>query len=303
MTPRIRPFQPADAPAVAAVARAAQPQVVTSVAGFRRRFSAGAAGDLPATFVAEYDGTVTGYAAVEPDWFSAASGHTYVRLAVHPEHRGRGVGTALADAVERRLRVLEPVATRLWGADDDTSRAFARRYGFAEHGESRAQRLDLGMLPPAPPTPAGVRLLRYADFADDPRPLHEIETACLADEPSAVSFDGLSYDVWRDRLWDDPDLDRELSLVALLDGRAVGVAAITTDDRHACASAFTGTVSAARGRGLAGYTKTVALHQARERGVRTAFTVNDAGNGPMLAINARLGYRPFATEVLHTRAG
>ncbi|RCV54211.1 GNAT family N-acetyltransferase [Marinitenerispora sediminis] len=293
--------RPADAPAAVAVARAAQPQVVTSAAAFRRRFSAASGHDRPTTSVAEHGGAVAGYAAVEPNGFSSAPRHVYVRLTVHPLHRGRGVGSALADAVERHLHALEPAATRLWGAGDDASRAFARRHGFVERGESRAQRLDLATLPPVPPAPAGVRLLSYADFADGPRPLHEIETSCLADEPSAVSFDGLTYDVWRDRLRGDPDLDRELSVVTLLDGRAAGVATLTTDGGRTCASAFTGTVPAARGRGLAAYTKTMALYRARDRGVRTAYTLNDAANGPMLAVNARLGYRPIATEVLHTR--
>jgi RimJ/RimL family protein N-acetyltransferase len=59
---------------------------------------------------------------------------------------------------------------------------------------------------------------------------------------------------------------------------------------------MTGSRRAYRGRGLAKLAKTDSLHRARAAGYTEAFTGNDTGNAPMLAINAWLGYRPTATE-------
>ncbi|WP_342751434.1 GNAT family N-acetyltransferase [Murinocardiopsis flavida] len=57
-----------------------------------------------------------------------------------------------------------------------------------------------------------------------------------------------------------------------------------------------------RGLGLATYAKTTALHRARERGFTRAYTDNHVRNAPMLAVNARLGYRPGGWEATYTRA-
>lgn len=42
--------------------------------------------------------------------------------------------------------------------------------------------------------------------------------------------------------------------------------------------------------------KATALRRAAELGVRVAYTSNDEGNAPMLAVNTRLGYRPVAAQ-------
>jgi GNAT superfamily N-acetyltransferase len=52
-----------------------------------------------------------------------------------------------------------------------------------------------------------------------------------------------------------------------------------------------------RGRGLAKLLKSVALRKAADAGVTVALTANDYTNGPMLAINDWLGYKPTDSEV------
>jgi hypothetical protein len=64
---------------------------------------------------------------------------------------------------------------------------------------------------------------------------------------------------------------------------------------------MTGTARAHRGRGLAKLAKNDSLHRARAAGYTEAFTGNDTGNGPMLAINKWFGYEICATEVHHVR--
>ena len=61
-------------------------------------------------------------------------------------------------------------------------------------------------------------------------------------------------------------------------------------------SAGTGTRRGHRGRGLAKLAKNDSLHRARAAGYTEAFTGNDLGNGPMLAVNKWFGYVRCATE-------
>ncbi len=52
-----------------------------------------------------------------------------------------------------------------------------------------------------------------------------------------------------------------------------------------------------RGRGLATLMKRHALAEAARLGVTRVITQNDEGNAAMLAVNARLGYTPFAKRL------
>ncbi|CAM5418874.1 GNAT superfamily N-acetyltransferase OS=Streptomyces violarus OX=67380 GN=FHS41_006449 PE=4 SV=1 [Streptomyces violarus] len=64
---------------------------------------------------------------------------------------------------------------------------------------------------------------------------------------------------------------------------------------------MTGTVRDQRGRGLAKLAKNDSLHRARAAGYTEAFTGNDTGNEPMIAINKWFGYEICAKEVRYVR--
>lgn len=87
---------------------------------------------------------------------SANSGSVIAR--VLPEHRRRGVGTALL------LRLADHVASlglpRLRaGTDDDGSLAFAHRFGFADVNRDVEQTYVLATVPQVPPTPDGIEVV------------------------------------------------------------------------------------------------------------------------------------------------
>ena len=109
--------------------------------------------------------------------------------------------------------------------------------------------------------------------------------------PPALTVSPPPYDEWLALDWGNPDLRRDLS-AAVLDGDTVLSFVTTTADpgRGVIWSNLTGTIPAARGRGLAKVVKSVALTAARDAGFVTANTGNDAGNAPMLAVNEWLGY-------------
>ena len=96
-------------------------------------------------------------------------------------------------------------------------------------------------------------------------------------------------------MWDNLGLDKEASIAAEVDGEVVAFSLVKRDGDRMW-SDYTGSLPTYRGRGLARLAKAAALHRAAANGVRVAYTSNDEANAPMLAINARLGYRPVASQ-------
>ncbi|MET7456971.1 GNAT family N-acetyltransferase [Streptomyces sp. NPDC005574] len=253
--------------------------------------------------VAEEDGEVIGTAQVGLVHDSPQPGQGYVNVYVHPGRTRRGAGSLLVRTAEEYLG--EAGATRLfsWVLDKPADRAFAERHGYTASRSAHFLRLDLahGTLPPLREPPPGVELRTGADFAGDPRPLFELDAETLADEPSDVQQEFTDYEVWLDETWRHPLFSPGLTSVALVDGRPAAFSAARTDGGTGYGTVMTGTARAFRGRGLAKLAKNHSLHRARAAGCTEAFTGNDAGNEPMLAINRWFGYEICATEVRHVR--
>lgn len=191
-----------------------------------------------------------------------------------------------------------------WVLDEPAHRAFAERRGYRASRSAHFLRLDLTAAAlPEPPAvlPAGVELRPVSAFEADPRPLFEADAEASSDEPGDVPTDLDDYDDWLRHVWHAPALDRELSTAVLVDGRVAAFTAAHTDGATRYASAMTGTRRAFRGRGLAKLAKTVSLHRARAAGYTEAFTGNDSGNAPMLAVNKGFGYAICASEVRYTK--
>ncbi|MFG2163626.1 GNAT family N-acetyltransferase [Micromonospora chersina] len=288
----IRPVRPDDAPGVVALRGVVHPYLVRGVESTRRMIAQPPPGEDWAAWVAEADGQVVGWvSAYRNIQTSAANVGEISTLHVHPAHRLRGVGTALLDAALAHLRLLG--AKRLLTWSQPGSLPFARRHGFTPSRELRYSALELRPAPPMPEPPPGVRLVPAAEV--DPREVHRVDAESSLDEPGDVPTDALGYDTWHHEVWDNLGLDRDASTLAEVDGRLVAVSLVKRDGDRMW-SDFTGTVPEHRGRGLARLAKQAALHRAAASGVRTAYTSNDEANAPMLAVNARLGYRPVASQ-------
>ncbi|MET8571387.1 GNAT family N-acetyltransferase [Streptomyces sp. NPDC004783] len=255
------------------------------------------------SLVAEEDGEITGTAQVGLVHDSQEPGVAFLNVYVRPDRVRHGAGGLLVRTAEEYLAAVGAKKLFSWVLDEPGNLAFAERHGYERRRCAHFLRLDLtgGTLPPPWSPPPGVELRTAADFADDPRPLFELDAETVEDEPSDVGYELADYEAWLAESWRHPLLNRELTTVAVADGRPVAFSVAYTDGAGRYSTAMTGTARAYRGRGLAKLAKTASLHRARAAGCTEAFTGNDTGNGPMLAINKGLGYEVCATEVRYVR--
>ncbi|MFD6419950.1 GNAT family N-acetyltransferase [Streptomyces sp. NPDC060194] len=295
----VRDFRPADGEATAEVLRAAIPYLLTTPESMAWDTANAPAAQRRRLLVAELDGEVVGRAQIGLAHDSPVPGRSFVNVYVHPDRRGRGAGSLLVRTAEEYLSGLGATTAYSWVLDEPANRAYAERRGYRPGSPAHFLRLGLtgAALPPLAELPPGVELRTVASYADDPRPLFEADAEAVADEPSDVGAELTDHDQWVRHTFGNPLLDRELSTVVVADGEVAAFTFVETDGRTRLSSGGTGTRRAHRGRGLAKLAKNHSLHRARAAGYTEAFTGNDAGNEPMLAINKWFGYEVCATEV------
>ncbi|MFF7991625.1 GNAT family N-acetyltransferase [Kitasatospora xanthocidica] len=293
----IRDFRPDDADAVAAAHRAGREHLVMSAEALLWLNAQPASDEHFRTFVAECDGRVVGAVRCALVLGTSTAGVGYANGSVLPEFRRRGVATALLAEAERHLAAHGVTELHTWLDDEPASLAFGAARGYELGRSAQFGGLDLTRpLPQAPALPAGVELRPASDWADDPRPLFLVEADAIRDEPGEVPMDALDYEDWLRGDWARPDLDRGLSIVAVVDGEPAAFTLAQTDGVDRYWSAFSASRREFRGRGLAKLAKLESLRLAAGAGFRRAYTSNDEGNAPMLAINAWLGYERCAGE-------
>ncbi|MGW4895440.1 N-acetyltransferase family protein [Kitasatospora sp. NPDC004240] len=296
MTLTIRDFRPEDAEASSAAHSAGREHLLLTPEVFVWLTGHQAADTHYRTFVAELDGRVVGSVRCGVVTGTTTKGIGFANGSVLPEFRRRGAGRGLLAAAEEHLRAHGVVELHTWVDEVEDSRAFALAAGYEEGRTAHFGGRDLTLpLPERTAPPEGVELRPVTEWADDPYPIFLVEADAARDEPGEVEMDAADYQDWLATVWARPDLDRALTMVAVVDGVPAAFSAVQSDgDRYW--SAFTASRREFRGRGLAKLAKLESLHRARAAGLRRAYTSNDATNAPMLAINAWLGYERCASE-------
>ena len=290
-----------DAPAVTRLSQTVYPDEFGTARGMRHWWQAVPDRARRSMWAAEQDDEIVGYAAASLSFDSSERGSCTANVYVHPERRGRGIGSALWERVEQHLHAIEGTHVNSFGLDEAASRRFMHARGFEVAFRQRASRLELQELPAPAPPPADVRLLTFADV-DDPKPIYELEVEGLRDVPTDQPIDDVRWDDWLEQWWRHPDLDREASLLALVGGVPASFTMLLSDAESGRAvSGMTATARQFRGRGLALLVKHHGLARAAERGISVALTENDETNAPMLAVNTRLGYRPATVNATFSR--
>jgi GNAT superfamily N-acetyltransferase len=247
--------------------------------------------------VGELDGSPVGSAFILGKGVHVG-GYAMSDLYVAPHGRNRGVGRSLADALADATREYGLPGYMTSAPDSDPATVVvAERLGFEVVGHHHESVLDLDALDVAAAT-AAVRRAEEAGFrfaplpadADDAawRRAHELNEELWQDAPDAEGrTDGMPFSVFRG-FFPDPSY----VLLAWRGDEPVGLTSMMDRSKDAALNTFfTGVARDARGAGLSTALKSAHALLMRDRGHHRLFTQNMDQNAPILAANARLGFR------------
>ncbi|MBB5236030.1 GNAT family N-acetyltransferase [Deinococcus budaensis] len=231
-------------------------------------------------------------------------GRYHAEVLVPPAHEGRGVGRALAAALETQLRgrgAREVLGTSR--EDRPRGLAFLEQQGFAEAMRYFASALSLPDFDPAPwasaaRLPAGYRRATLADLVAERgedaawQAYFGICAAVRADVPRTGQATPLDFAHFRAQADDPRFLPGGVLFALTAQGEVAALTEVYPDaaDPLKMQTGLTGTRREHRRRGLGLALKLAALELARTRGAASVWTDNASTNAPMLALNGRLGF-------------
>lgn len=228
---------------------------------------------------------------------SDTGGAGFVAPRVRPEHRRRGVGSALLRALAEHCGGLG-LPTIVSSVDDEGSLAFAERFGFVEVDREVEQVRAVGDEPAPPAPPVGVEVIEASRRPDLwPACFETFGKEVLADFALYTPLE-ISAEQWNTSWYGDP------MFLALHDGEVIGCAGLNRDaDRPERAeNALTAVGRPWRGRGVASHLKRRTLHWAALNGLEEVYTWTQAGNASMLRLNEHLGYVTTQNSITVSRA-
>ena len=286
----IREARDTDAVAIVRLMAEANPNMVVTPQSWLHRRRTAPARARALTVVAEVDGEVVARAQAGLDAHTMTKGAAWGGVIVDPNHRRRGIGTALLERLVHHLDELEATTWTTMIFDNDAGIAFAHGHGFRDERAAIASAVDPRTVDH--PLSGGVAVVPASELG--PEAVFEIDAAGALDEPSPNPPAAMPFDEWRAELWDEPSFTADGSFVALADGTPTAIALLfIAPELGRAVNAFTATLPQFRGRGLALAAKIATMRWAAANGITRVSTVNDNTNAPMLAINARLGYEPL----------
>ena len=238
--------------------------------------------------IAELDGEPVGAGSVGKFDGDPEGEYAFGTIRVVAGARRRGVGTALDLLCSQHARNLGKTGLYVMVRhDDQDSLAYFAFRGFEELGRMQDVQLDLETAVVERSAPAGIEIAAIRD--EHERGMYEAALEADADIPSAVQIRSGTFERWRERQLGGRVL-RELSFVALEEGRVVGYAILGEHGEGLADHWMTGVARSARGRGVALALKQAQIAAAKEAGLKALRTTNDLGNAPMRRVNEKLGY-------------
>jgi mycothiol synthase len=235
--------------------------------------------------LAHRDGELAGSGIGGP---SDAAGRGFIAARVLPEHRRRGVGSALVQGLEKHCLALgfRRAGVLVDGADEG-SVAFARAFGFEERRRDVEQVRFIGAEEPPPPLPEVLEIVAVAERPGLLSEAYDLATEGYADMALDEELD-IPLEQW---LREEATLP-EASFVALSKGEIVGYAGLLEwpGDPARAEHGLTVVRRAWRGRGVALALKRRQISWAAENGLRELVTWTQRGNENMRRVNERLGY-------------
>jgi GNAT superfamily N-acetyltransferase len=244
------------------------------------------------SFAARVDWAIAGCASAVR---SHLPGRTYVAIAVLPEFRRRGVGSAL---LARALDVARAHGSQLISLEveegDAAGAAFGARLGLVprmrEVEESRRLRGD----EPEPEPPAGIELVVAASRPGLVEAAYEVARSALAELPLPAAYEISPFERWAAEEATGDGVIAEATLVALDGDQVVGFAGLLRRraDPRLAEHGITVVAPTHRNRGIATALKQAQIAWAARHGYRELMTFTQDGNDAMQAVNAKLGYDP-----------
>ena len=226
-------------------------------------------------------------------------------ISVAPQHRRRGVGSALLAELSALARAAGKAELQGEVKESDAeSRAFLEHRGFVKVGGERAVVLDLGAIEePAVEPPPGVRIASRVDEPDRFEGMYSVSVQAEEDIPGSWGI--RTFEQWRAEDIDKPSRPPELCFLALAGDEVVGYAGlqVSGDEAH---HGLTATRRDWRRRGVAAALKRAEIAAAKRAGIRRLVTESEERNEPMRRLNLKLGYVPapeLSTHVMRGPAG
>lgn len=264
-----------------------KPPYAASVARWEKRDELGF--EPPRFVVARDGGKITGYAQVQVSEAEANAHLAIVAVVVLPEHRRRGIGTALLHAVPSLLNGQTVIES--WSVvKGSASEPFAAARGFRVITSMTRQRLDVGEPPEAGELPPGYELVNW--FGAAPEEFVEAYVQglnAIADAPFGETSLDHAHNTVESIRQGEAVSDRWVVLL-LHKGEVAGVTVVERNSAVPTVAEQLHTVvlPAHRGKGLGRLIKARMLHDLT--GVERVFTRTSSDNEHMLRVNRSLGY-------------
>ena len=241
------------------------------------------------------------------------------RVAHRPQWRRRGVARALLEELAEHARANN--AKRLIAAvrgDEPEGARFAEALGYRAFHERIDSYIDVPSFdasgfddPDVTAARAGVRLATYAELLREhaadvevfQRELLPVIWAMARDVPSPTPMPEQPppFEQAKRMFFEGPGIDPPSTIIALRDGRTVGMTVTMVKENGTAYTNFTGVSRAERGKGIALAMKLRALRDLMTRGVKLFGTTNDEQNAAMRGINRRLGYVPDPPTTMYEK--
>jgi GNAT superfamily N-acetyltransferase len=222
---------------------------------------------------------------------------------VLPEHRRRGIGSALYEAISGWASERGKDALEVWIEDSQPDGlAFARKRGFEEIGRELRVSLDLTTIDaPRVEPPDGVTITTWAERPELIRGLYDVALEALPDIPGDEEEEIEPFEDWvAHQMQAGPGDRKDATFIALAGEEVVGYSkfSLTEAQPKVAHHDLTGGKRAWRGRGVARALKQAQIAWAKEAGYERLETSNEERNEPIRRLNAAFGYRPSGERIL-----
>ena len=228
----------------------------------------------------------------------------FIRLAVDPRLRRRGIGAALWTGLRAELDERSAKVACLWADDGTACREFIVERGFVEVVRSFEQVLALARAqqPIAAAeeavTAQGIRIETMSELLarrgrDTLALIHELYTSSRAGQPTLGAVTARPFEDWRREVFDELHGLPDAYFLASDDDRLVGCSAVHAADEDVLRILITGVLPEYRRRGIARLLKLRVYAWARANGYREIHT--NTANPAVVALNTALGYAIVAS--------